>query len=55
MLVKDRQGGVVSDAARANRAKLLTLTFTDGEVPVRVEPEARPAYDRSKPEQPSLL
>jgi exodeoxyribonuclease VII large subunit len=55
VLVKDRQGSVVSDAARANRAKLLTLTFTDGEVPVRVEPEARPAYDRSKPEQPSLL
>ena len=55
VLVKDRQGGVVSDAARANRAKLLTLTFSDGEVPVRVEPEARPAYDRAKPEQPSLL
>jgi exodeoxyribonuclease VII large subunit len=55
VLVKDRQGGVVSDAARANRAKLLTLTFSDGEVPVRVEPEARPAYDRPKPEQPSLL
>lgn len=55
VLVKDRQGGVVSDAARANRAKLLTLAFSDGEVPVRVEPEARPAYDRPKPEQPSLL
>ena len=55
VLVKDRQGGVVSDVARANRAKLLTLTFSDGEVPVRVEPEARPAYDRPKPEQPSLL
>lgn len=55
VLVRDRQGGVVSDAARANRARLLTLTFSDGEVPVRVEPEARPAYDRPKPEQPSLL
>lgn len=55
VLVKDRQGGVVGDAARANRAKLLTLTFSDGEVPVRVEPEARPAYDPPKPEQPSLL
>jgi exodeoxyribonuclease VII large subunit len=55
VLVKDRQGGVVSDAARANRAKLLILTFSDGEVPVRVEPEARPAYNAQKPEQPSLL
>lgn len=55
VLVKDRRGGVVGDAARATRAKLLTLTFSDGEVPVRVEPEARPAYDRPAPEQPSLL
>ena len=55
VLVKDRQGGVIGTAAKANRAKLLTLTFADGEVPVRVEPETRPAYDRPKPEQPSLL
>lgn len=55
VLVKDRQGGVVSDAAEALRARALTLTFADGDVPVRVEPEPRPAYDRSKPEQPSLL
>jgi exodeoxyribonuclease VII large subunit len=55
VLVRDRQGGVIGTAAKANRAKLLTLTFADGEVPVRVEPETRPAYDRPKPEQPSLL
>ena len=55
VLVKDRQGVVVSDAAKALRARALTLTFADGDVPVRVEPEPRPAYDRSKPEQPSLL
>ena len=55
VLVRDRQGSVVSNITKANRAKLLTLTFADGEVPVRVEPEARPAYNRPKPEQPSLL
>ena len=55
VLVKDRQGGVVSSVANANRAKMLTLTFGDGEVSVRVEQEGRPAYDRPKPEQPSLL
>lgn len=55
VLVKDRQGGVVSSVANANRAKMLTLTFADGEVPVRVEQEGRPAYDRPKPDQPSLL
>lgn len=55
VLVKDRQGGVVSSVANANRAKMLTLTFADGEVSVRVEQEGRPAYDRPKPEQPSLL
>ncbi len=55
VLVKDRQGGVVSSVAKANRAKMLTLTFADGEVSVRVEQEGRPAYDRPKPEQPSLL
>lgn len=54
-LVTDRQGAVVSDTAKANRTKLLTLRFADGEVPVRVEQEARPSYDRPKPEQPSLL
>lgn len=55
VLVKNRQGDVVGTAAKADRAKLLTLTFADGEVPVRVEPESRPAYDRPKPDQPSLL
>lgn len=55
VLVKDRDGGVVSTMAKANRAKALTLTFADGEVPVRVEPGPRPAYDPAKPEQPSLL
>ncbi len=55
VLVKDRQGVVISDVAKANRAKALTLIFADGDVPVRVEPEPRPAYDRPKPEQPSLL
>ncbi|WP_219894079.1 exodeoxyribonuclease VII large subunit [Aquisediminimonas profunda] len=55
VLVKDRQGGVVSSVTNANRAKMLTLTFADGEVPVRVEQEGRPAYDRPKPDQPSLL
>jgi exodeoxyribonuclease VII large subunit len=55
VLVKDRQGVVISAATKANLAKALILTFADGDVPVRVEPEPRPAYDRSKPEQPSLL
>ena len=55
VLVKDRQGAIISDAIKASKAKALTLIFADGDVPVRVEPEPRPAYDRSKPEQPSLL
>ena len=55
VLARDRQGVVISDAAKAKRAKALTLTFADGDIPVRVEPEARPAYERPKPEQPSLL
>lgn len=55
VLVKDRQGIVIINAAKANRAKALTLSFADGDVAVRVEPEPRPPYDRPKPEQPSLL
>ncbi len=55
VLVKDRDGKVVGSADRANRAKLLTLSFADGSVPVRVEPDSRPAYGRAKPDQPSLL
>ena len=55
VLVKDRQGAVISDATKANRAKALTLIFADGDVPVRVEPAPRPAYNRAKPEQASLL
>lgn len=54
-LVTDRNGVVVIDSGKAARARLLTLRFRDGAVPVRVEPDARPAYDRPKPEQPSLL
>jgi exodeoxyribonuclease VII large subunit len=55
VLVTDRNGGVVINTMQAARARLLTLRFRDGAVPVRVEPDARPAYDRPKPEQPSLL
>jgi exodeoxyribonuclease VII large subunit len=55
VLVTDRNAGVVSNVAMANKAKLLTLTFNDGAVPVRVEQEPRPAYVVPKPEQPSLL
>jgi exodeoxyribonuclease VII large subunit len=55
VLVTDRHGAVIGDAAKAHLAKALTLRFANGDVPVRVEPEPRPAYNRSKPEQPSLL
>jgi exodeoxyribonuclease VII large subunit len=55
VLVTDRNGGVVINTMQAARARLLTLRFRDGAVPVWVEPDARPAYDRPKPEQPSLL
>ena len=55
VLVKDRDGGVVANAGAAHKAKALTLTFADGDVPVRVEPEPRSSYVREKPEQPSLL
>jgi exodeoxyribonuclease VII large subunit len=55
VLVTDRNGLIISDAASANKAKLLTVTFKDGAVPVRVEPNAGPAYVASKPEQPSLF
>ncbi len=48
-------GGVVASAAAARGASALTLHFADGQVDARVERATGRAYDREKPDQPSLL
>lgn len=48
-------GAVVSGAEAARAAGALTLHFADGQVDARVERPAGRAYDKEKPEQPSLL
>lgn len=53
--VEKRGGGVVSSAAAARAAGLLTLHFGDGAVDARVERPGGKAYDPPKAEQPKLL
>jgi exodeoxyribonuclease VII large subunit len=53
--VERRQGGVVATAAAARAAGTLTLHFADGKVDARVERAAASPYEKSKPEQPTLL
>lgn len=48
-------GAVVPGAAAARAAGALTLHFADGQVDARVERPATRAYEKEKPEQPSLL
>ncbi|OYY91194.1 MAG: exodeoxyribonuclease VII large subunit [Sphingomonas sp. 28-66-16] len=53
--VSARDGSVVTTAAAARAALTLTLHFGDGAVEARVERGAPRAYDKAKPDQPSLL
>ncbi|MFS0735706.1 exodeoxyribonuclease VII large subunit [Sphingomonas sp. 1P06PA] len=53
--VERRDGAVLTSAAEARAAGLLTLKFADGAVAAKVEKPEGPAYHRSKPEQPSLF
>ena len=53
--VATRAGGVVTSADAARTAGGLTLHFADGTVDARVERPPARAYDRTRPEQPSLL
>lgn len=53
--VERRQGGVIVRADEARAAGALTLVFTDGKVPVRVERTGSGSYVGAKPDQPSLL
>lgn len=48
-------GAVVTTAAAARTAGAVTLHFRDGPVDARVERAGGKAYDKSGPEQPSLL
>jgi exodeoxyribonuclease VII large subunit len=50
-----RDGATLMSAAAARSAGVLTLRFADGSVDARVERSAAPAYEKAKPEQPSLL
>jgi len=54
--VSARPGGeVLTSAAAARAAGALTLHFRDGPVDARVERASPKAYDKPKPDQPSLL
>jgi len=53
--VETRDGKVVASAPAARAAGAVTLVFADGRVAARVEGSPRPAMERSKPEQPTLL
>ena len=53
--VEARDGRVVADTGAAKAAGAVTLVFADGRVGARVEGGTRPAMERSKPEQPTLL
>jgi exodeoxyribonuclease VII large subunit len=58
--VEDRAGKTLISAAQAQGAGRLRLVFGDGRVDVSVgdgglEPPARRAYSKPKPEQPKLL
>jgi exodeoxyribonuclease VII large subunit len=53
--VESRDGKVVASAPAARAAGGVTLVFADGRVAARVEGSPRPAMERAKPEQPTLL
>ena len=53
--IEGRGGAVVASVAAARAAGGVTLVFADGRVGARVEGTRPPAYDRPKPEQPTLL
>ena len=53
--VEARDGKVVATSTSAKAAGAVTLVFADGRVGARVEGSARPAMERPKPEQPTLL
>jgi len=53
--VETRDGKVVASVPAARAAGAVTLVFADGRVAARVEGSPRPAMERSKPEQPTLL
>ena len=53
--VETRDGKVVASAPAARATGAVTLVFADGRVAARVEGSPRPAMERSKPEQPTLL
>jgi exodeoxyribonuclease VII large subunit len=53
--VETRDGKVVASSGAAKVAGAVTLVFADGRVAARVEGGGRPAMERPKPEQPTLL
>ena len=53
--VEARGGKVVASSIAAKAAGAVTLVFADGRVGARVEGGTRPAMERAKPEQPTLL
>jgi len=53
--IETRDGKVVATSIAAKAAGAVTLVFADGKVAARVEGGTRPAMERSKPEQPTLL
>jgi exodeoxyribonuclease VII large subunit len=53
--VEARGGRTVGDAGAARAAGAVTLVFADGRVDARVEGAKAAAYERRRPDQPSLL
>ncbi len=53
--VEARDGKVVGSVPAARAAGGVTLVFADGRIAARVEGSPRPAMERAKPEQPTLL
>ncbi|WP_442678182.1 exodeoxyribonuclease VII large subunit [Sphingomonas sp. ASY06-1R] len=53
--VEGRDGKVVGSVPAARAAGGVTLVFADGRIAARVEGSPRPAMERPKPEQPTLL
>ncbi|HWI85782.1 MAG TPA: exodeoxyribonuclease VII large subunit, partial [Sphingomonas sp.] len=53
--VETRDGKVVANVQAARAAGGVSLIFADGRVAARVEGTARPAMERARPEQPTLL
>ena len=53
--VEKADGKVVASTAEARAAGVVTLVFADGRIGARVEGVPRPAKERLRPEQPTLL